>query len=196
MDTGKLHTSKLKMNEARIKGKISDTLAVFDLDDTLIISTAKIQVLDVKTGKVIKTLTPAEFNFFKPTAKHALSFGEFEDFEILKQASFITHVLEDLQKFYNSGVHVAIVTARSNSKMIRDFFLHNGIDIHPDLVIAVNDPAQKLTGNIAERKKEALHRMVEDGYKDFIFFDDNDDNLRLAKEVEKEKDVKVKTIKV
>ena len=27
-------------------------------------------------------------------------------------------------------------------------------------------------------------------------FDDNDDNLRLAKEIEKEKDVKVKTVKV
>ena len=185
-----------KVNEARIKGVVSERLAVFDLDDTLIISDAKIQVLDTKTGKVIKTLTPAEFNFFKPTSKHALSFSEFEDFEILKRASFITHVLEDLQKFYNSGVHVAIVTARSNSKMIRDFFLHNGIDIHSDLVIAVNDPSQKLKGNIAERKKEALHRLVEDGYKDLIFFDDNDDNLRLAKEIEKEKDVKVKTVKV
>lgn len=196
MDTRKLHKGNVKMNEARIKGKISDTLAVFDLDDTLIISSAKIQVLDVKTGKVLKNLTPAEFNFFKPSSKHSLSFSEFEDIDILKQASFITHVLEELQKFYNSGIHVAIVTARSNSKMIRDFFLHNGIDIHPDLVIAVNDPSQKLTGNIAERKKEALHRMVEDGYKDFIFFDDNEDNLRLAKEIEKEKDVKVKTIKV
>jgi hypothetical protein len=185
-----------KISEARIKGVVSETLAVFDLDDTLIISTAKIQVLDIKTGKVIKTLTPAEFNFFKPTSKHALSFSEFEDFEILKQAAFITNVMEDLLKFYNSGVHVAIVTARSDSKMIRDFFLHNGIDIHPDLVIAVNDPKQKLKGNIAERKKEALHRLVEDGYKDLIFFDDNDDNLRLAKEIEKEKDVTVKTIKV
>jgi hypothetical protein len=185
-----------KISEARIKGVVSETLAVFDLDDTLIISTAKIQVLDIKTGKVIKTLTPAEFNFFKPTSKHALSFSEFEDFDILKQAAFITNVMEDLLKFYNSGVHVAIVTARSDSKMIRDFFLHNGIDIHPDLVIAVNDPKQKLKGNIAERKKEALHRLVEDGYKDLIFFDDNDDNLRLAKEIEKEKDVTVKTIKV
>jgi len=185
-----------KVSEARIKGGISNTLAVFDLDDTLIISTAKIQVLDTRTGKVIKSLTPAEFNFFKPTSKHTLSFSEFEDFDILKQASFITDVLEQLKNFYNSGVHVAIVTARSNSKMVRDFFLHNGIDIHPDLVIAVNDPKHNLKGNIAERKKAALHQLVEDGYRDFILFDDNDDNLRLAKEVEKEKDVKVKTVKV
>ena len=133
-----------KISEARIKGVVSETLAVFDLDDTLIISTAKIQVLDIKTGKVIKTLTPAEFNFFKPTSKHALSFSEFEDFEILKQAAFITNVMEDLLKFYNSGVHFAIVTALSESKMIRDFFLHNGIDITPDLVLAVIDLKHKL----------------------------------------------------
>lgn len=184
------------MNEVNIKGKISSTLAVFDLDDTLILSTAKIQVLDSKTHKVIKTLSPAEFNFFKPSKKHTLSFSEFEDFEILKQSTFISHVLEDLKNFYKSGTHVAIVTARSNSAMVRDFFLHNDIDIHPELVIAVNDPKHNFKGSIAERKKEALHRLVEHGYKNFIFFDDNDDNLKLAKEVEKEKDVTVKTVKV
>ena len=52
------------MNEATIKGTSKGTLAVFDLDDTLIFSSAKIQVLNRK-GKVIKLLTPAEFNFFQ-----------------------------------------------------------------------------------------------------------------------------------
>lgn len=184
------------LNEIRIKGSSSNALAVFDLDDTLIVSSAKIQVLDKKTKNVIKTLTPSEFNFFKPTKNHALSFEEFEDFEILKKAEFIQHVLQELLKFYNLGVHVAIVTARSDSSMIRKFFLENGIDIHPDLVIAVNDPREKLSGSIAEKKKEALDRLIDSGYKDLIFFDDNEENLALAKEIEKEKDVTVKTVKV
>jgi FMN phosphatase YigB (HAD superfamily) len=185
-----------KLSEAIIKGGISSKLAVFDLDDTLIVSSAKIQVLDIKTGKVIKSLTPAEFNYFKPSKKHSLSFVEFEDIEILKKASFIIHVLEKLQRFYHSGIHVSIVTARSDSKMIREFFLINGIDIHPDLVIAVNDPKLGFKGSVAERKKEAIHRLVEEGYSEFVFFDDNEENLALAKEVEKEKNVKVETIKV
>ena len=78
-----------KLNEAIIKGKRSEKLAVFDLDDTLIISQAKILVLDPKTHKVIKTLTPAEYNFFKPNKKVNLSFKEFEDYDILKKSKFI-----------------------------------------------------------------------------------------------------------
>ena len=185
-----------KINEVLIKGKKSVTLAVFDLDDTLIISDAKIKVLDKKTSKELKSLTPAQFNFFKPNRKVQLSFDEFEDYEILKKSTIITEIMEKLLAFYASGVHVSIVTARSNTQMIRKFFLENGIDIHPDLVIAVNDPKFGFKGSIAEKKKEALHRLVEQGYYDFIFFDDNDENLMLAKEIEKEKDVKVKTVKV
>jgi hypothetical protein len=184
------------LNEALIKGKLSDTLAVFDLDDTLIISSAKINVLDPNTGEILKSLTPAEFNFFKPVKGSKMSFEEFESYEILKKAHFIMDVLEQLKDFYTKGVHVSIVTARSNSAMIRRFFYENGIDIHPDLVIAVNDPQYGFKGSIAERKKQALNGLVEQGYSDFIFFDDNEENLSLAKEIEKEKDVTVKTVKV
>lgn len=184
------------INEAIIKGKRSDTLAVFDLDDTLIISQAKIQVLDPKTHKVIKSLTPAEYNFFKPNKKVNLSFKEFEDYDILKKSHFIHEVLNKLLNYYNSGVHVAIVTARSDSKMIQRFFLENGIDIHDELVIAISDPKLPYKGSVAEKKKQALQSLIEQGYQDFIFFDDNEDNLRLAKELEKESDVTVKTVKV
>ena len=185
------------LNEATIKGGRSEKLAIFDLDDTLIISAAKIQVLNPKNGKVLKELTPAEFNYYThDDPKHTLSFDQFEDADILRKSTFIAEVINELLKFYNGGVHVSIVTARSNSALIRNFFLENGIDIHPDLVIAVNDPKYGFKGNIAERKKEAIHRFVEEGYNDFIFFDDNDDNLALAKEIQNEKDVKVQTVKV
>jgi hypothetical protein len=191
-----MSTINIIANEALIKGKHNEKLAVFDMDDTLIISAAMIQVLDINTGKVIKSLTPAQFNFFKPNKKTSLSFSEFEDYEILKKSKFIVEILNKLLNYYKSGVHVSIVTARSNSDMIRRFFLENGIDIHPDLVIAVNDPKYAFTGSVAQRKKQALLELVEQGYSDFIFFDDNHDNLILAKEIEKEKDVKVKTVKV
>jgi hydroxymethylpyrimidine pyrophosphatase-like HAD family hydrolase len=184
------------IKEATIKGVQPERLVIFDLDDTLIISDAKIKVLDPKNQNVIAELTPAEFNFFKPSKKSVLSFEDFESAEILRKAEFIQHVYEKLKKYYQTGVHVGIVTARSSSSLIRNFFLENGIDIHPELVIAVNDPKYKFTGNIAQRKKEAIHRLIDQGYRDFIFFDDNDENLQLAKETEKEKDVKVETIKV
>ena len=183
-------------NEATIKGHQSEKLVMFDLDDTIIISSAKIKILDPKTQQVIKELTPAEFNFFKPSKKTVLSFEDFESAEALKKSEFIIHVYDKLKDYYKSGVHVGIVTARSSSKLIRDFFLSNGIDIHPDLVIAVNDPQYGYTGSVAQKKKQAIHDLIEQGYQDFIFFDDNDENLQLAKETEKEKGVKVQTIKV
>ena len=184
------------MNETKIKGNQPGKLVIFDLDDTLIISSAKIKVLDPKTGKVIKELTPAEFNFFKPSKKSVLSFEDFESAEVLKKSEFIQYVYEKLKDYYKLGVHVGIVTARSSSQLIRDFFLSNGVDIHPDLVIAVNDPQYSFTGSVAVKKKQAILGLIEQGYDDFIFFDDNDENLKLAKEIEKEKDVKVETIKV
>lgn len=184
------------MNEAIIKGSTGGKLAVFDMDDTLIVSSAKIQILG-KSGKVVKSLTPAEFNFFKVNPKkHSLSFTEFEDEEILRDSVFITHILETLKDYYASGIHVCILTARSSSKLIRNFFLENGIDIHPDLVIAVNDPKYDFKGNIAQKKKEALKLLITSGYNDFIFFDDNQENLDHAKELEKEDDVSVQTVKV
>ena len=193
MDHRGLHTF---LNEVTIKGKRSNRLAIFDLDDTLIISAAKIKVLNPKTGKILKELTPAEFNYYTHNPKHTLSFTDFEDADILRKSTFILDVMEKLLNFYKKGIHVSIVTARSNSKLIRNFFLENGIDIHPELVIAVNDPAHKLKGSVAEKKKQAIHELVEHGYNDLIFFDDNEENLALAKEIEFEKNVKVETVKV
>lgn len=184
------------LNEAVIKGDQPNRLIVFDLDDTLIISSAKIKVLDSKNQKVILELTPAEFNHYTHDPKNTLSFAEFEDAEVLRKSSFITEIMDQLLNYYNNGIHVSIVTARSNSKLIREFFLENGIDIHPELVIAVNDSQYKFTGSIAQRKKQAIQKLIDDGYNDFIFFDDNDENLQLAKEIEKEKDVTIQTIKV
>ena len=200
MDGRRIHNQSavksIAANEAIIKGGKSEKLVMFDLDDTIIISAAKIKVLAPKTGKVLKELTPAEFNSYVHKGKGTLSFSDFEDAAVLRKSVFITSIFDQLLKFYNSGVHVGIVTARSSSSLIRNFFLENGIDIHPSLVIAVNDPQYKFTGNVAEKKKQAIHTLVDQGYKDFIFFDDNEENLTLAKEVENEKDVKVQTVKV
>ena len=197
MERRNLH-KKYPITEAVISGKSSQKIAVFDLDDTLIISSAKIAILNPETNKVIKTMTPAEFNHFKEmgTVPYKLSFHEFEDYDILKNSTWIFSVMRQLLNFYNTGWHVSIVTARSDAKMIKKFFDENGIRIHTDLVYAVNDPAFKFVGSIPERKKQAIHQLVDAGYKEFIFFDDHDENLILAKEVENERGVTVKTVKV
>lgn len=181
-----------------IKGNNSTTLVVFDLDDTLIVTQAKIKVLDKKTRKIIKELTPAEFNEFGDnTKRQVLSFEDFTNPEILEQGEMIHNIFRFLKNWYKRGIPISIVTARSSSDMIRNFFLKKGIDIHPELVIAVNDPKFSFVGAIEEKKKQALLSLIDKGFSHLIFFDDHAKNLEEAKSIERlRKDVTVSVYKV
>jgi hydroxymethylpyrimidine pyrophosphatase-like HAD family hydrolase len=180
----------------KIKGIENDKLVVFDLDDTLVKTDARVKILNPKTKEVMKELTPEEFNTFASKKGHVLNFDDFDSLPILRQGQIIHEIFEILKKSYEKKIAVAIVTARSSSEMVRDFFLENGIDIHPDLVIAINDPQFGYKGSIAERKKEAIHDLIDLGFKDLTFFDDNEENLKLAKEASGYKKAKVHTIHV
>jgi hypothetical protein len=180
----------------KLKNIKKNKLVIFDLDDTLVKTDAKTKIVDPKTGKVIRELTPEEFNKFKKTRKHIINYDDFESPEILRQGKIIKSVFSKLVRYYKNSVPVAILTARSSKDLVRNFFLENGIDIHPSLVVAVHDPSCPYEGSIPERKQQAIEDFVEDGYTDLIFFDDDEDNLRLAKEVETHIDCKIKIIKV
>ena len=180
----------------KIKGKESEKILVFDLDDTLVRTDAKIKILNRKTKEVLRELTPQEFNQFEKKKGHILNFDDFDSAELLRQGKMIHEIFEILKKSYSKKIPVAILTARSSSELVRDFFLQNGIDIHPELVIAINDPQFKHEGSIPERKKKAIQELIDLGFKDLTFFDDHEDNLKLAKEAEGYKGAKVKTIKV
>lgn len=181
-----------------IKGvDTGNRLVIFDLDDTLVKTDAKIKIVDRHTGKVLKEMTPQEFNTFESKSKrHVLNFDDFLNPEILRQGRFIHKIFSKLKSYYKKGIPVSIVTARSSSKLIRDFFLDNGIDIHPQLVIAINDPQYSYSGSIADRKKQAIKDLVDLGFKNLTFFDDSEDNLRLAKELEGYKEASIKLVKV
>lgn len=180
----------------KLKDIKSDKIIIFDLDDTLVKTDAKIRILNAKTHEVIKELTPEQFNNFVKKKHHVMDFDDFDSPALLRQGRVIHEIFEILKSSYQEGIPVAILTARSDSELVRNFFLENGIDIHPDLVIAINDPQFKYTGSIAERKKKAIEDLVDDGYTNLTFFDDNEDNLRLAQSVTGYKDAKVNTIHV
>lgn len=86
------------MNEGiTIHGKTSNKLFIFDLDDTLIVSDAKIKVLDGTTGKIIKELTPAEYNYYVQKGNTLLNFDDFRNYGILKK-SRLTKYMSVLKK--------------------------------------------------------------------------------------------------
>jgi len=186
------------LNEARRPGKPyhGSKILVFDLDDTLVISSAKIKVCNKKTGECY-SLTPEEFNTYEKGEHEELDFNEFKSLEIMKAGKMIDYYLKIFKEAYRSKIAVGIVTARDDRKMIYKWLReHVGFRIDNDLIFAVNDPVHKFKGSISDRKKEAFKELIEMGYNDLQFYDDDDANLKLVKSLEDEYDgISISTIK-
>lgn len=93
-------------------------LTIFDIDDTLFHTTAKIAVL--KNGKKVKELTNQEFNTYKLKDGEEFDFGEFKNAEkfykeskpIQKMLDTAKAILRRVEKKPDS--QVVIITARNN----------------------------------------------------------------------------------
>jgi FMN phosphatase YigB (HAD superfamily) len=186
------------LNEVNRPGKPyhGSKILVFDLDDTLVISSAKIKVCNKKTGECY-SLTPEEFNTYEKGEHEELNFDEFKSLEIMKAGKLIDYYLKIFKEAYRSGIAVGIVTARDDRNMIWTWLReHVGYRIDKDLIFAVNDPIHKYKGNISDRKKAAFKDLIEMGYSDMQFYDDDDANLKLVKSLENEFDgINISTIK-
>ena len=173
-----------------------NSIIIFDLDDTLVVTNAKILVKDALTGETFD-LTPQEFNEYEKQPHHEVDYKQFNDPNILKAGRLVQWVLNILQSAYESGTAVGIITARDNKSLVRNFLLSHGIDIHPKLIYAVSDPDFGFDGTIAERKKEAFRRLINKGFKHFTFYDDDRKNLELAKSLEDDfTEITMKTRKI
>jgi hypothetical protein len=162
------------------------SIVVFDLDDTLVITNAKIKVCNHKTGECF-ALTPEEFNDYEKHPDHYLDFDDFKSLEIMKAGELIHYYLKILADAYKMKRAVGIVTARDDREMIYKWMKeHVGFHIAKDLIYAINDPVHKFSGSIADKKKQAFREIIERGYTNIQFFDDDQHNLTLVKSLEKE----------
>jgi len=186
------------LNEVNRKGKPyhGSKIIVFDLDDTLVITDAKIKVCDKKSGECF-SLTPEEFNEYESNPDHELDFDDFKSLEIMKAGKMIDYYLKIFKEAYKMKLAVGIVTARDDQKMIYRWLReHVGFKIDKDLIFAVNDPVHKFKGGISDRKKAAFIELMELGYTDFQFYDDDTANLKLVKSLESEYEgISISTIK-
>lgn len=160
-------------------------ITVFDLDDTLIVTKSKIRVSNPKTGFSAE-LTPQQFNEFERREHDEMDFSDFKNLEILKAGLIIEWVFSILKRTLSKGNPVGIITARDDAKLIYNFFTYHGVHINPSYIFAINDPTADFTGKIAERKKQAFIKLMELGFKRFTFFDDDKENIKIAKSLTKE----------
>ena len=61
-------------------------LTIFDIDDTLFVSKARVIVKNTNTGKT-KALTPQEFNTYKLRRNEEYDYGEFKSAKIFYQTA-------------------------------------------------------------------------------------------------------------
>jgi FMN phosphatase YigB (HAD superfamily) len=167
------------------------TICIFDLDDTLVKTDAKIRVYQKETGDLLHSLTPEQFNDFVNHG-HTLDFEDFNDLQILLSGHLMeknVKILRDLALRHPIGM----ITARSHLNSVLEFIYQKRLPINEDLVFVVNDEDSPFEGSVAERKKQAFEQLIKRGYNNFIYYDDNLDNLEAAKSLEKDYEVNIET---
>jgi hypothetical protein len=177
------------------KGKF-ESITIFDVDDTLVVTKSKIKVTDTNTGKTFE-LTPAEFNEFEKHEHHDMDFSDFKNLDILKAGRIIDKIFNILKETMDKGRRVGIITARDDRNLIYQFLLHHGVVVNPQYIFAINDPALGFQGKVSDKKKEAFIEFIKMGFRDFIFYDDDMENIKIANSLDKEiEGIRIKTKRV
>tara|TARA_Y100000310_G_scaffold340160_1_gene435009 strand:- start:203 stop:706 length:504 start_codon:yes stop_codon:yes gene_type:complete len=149
---------------------------VFDFDDTLAFTDAKVKVDYIGrwiTGSY--DLKPSEFN------THKLREGESFDFSDFDKPSFIlngtpTKLIDLAREVCSEGHSVFILTARTNcvASAIAEFLALHGV-----VASEVHCVGSGKGGDIAKAKRKVLLSIIEN-FDRVWFFDDDDRNIALA----------------
>jgi|SRR6056300_1324987 len=159
-------------------------LTIFDIDDTLFHTTAKIAV--IKDGKKIKDLTNQQFNTYKLKAGEKFDFGQFKDADKFYRESQPIHKMLDKAKAIlrnvgkKPGSRIVVITARNdfnNKQKFLKTFTKYGLDmrkIRVERAGKIND-----ISNVALKKVVIIRNYLNTGnFKRVRLFDDSMANLR------------------
>ena len=162
------------------KSKIG--LSIFDIDETLFHSKAKVLVF--KDEKVIKTLDNKQYNSYRLKKGESFNYGQFKSAKIFKETSTpIAKVIKRAKRIIHfatrKGSKVIIVTARQDmddKKLFKETFLAQGIDIGRVYVERAGNIGKKTA---SENKVVIFKRYLDTGrYARIRLFDDDKNNLK------------------
>lgn len=176
------------IDEDRVQQGRQD-LVIFDIDDTLMHTTAKIRV--IKNGKVVRELSNQEFNSYELAPGEKFDFGEFRSAAKFRQESQpIEPMVRKLKTIlaYHPKAQVIMLTARAdfdNKKMFLQTFSDLGIDMSRVHVHrAGNLPGDAIP---AEKKAVWVRRYLDSGRYDHVrLYDDSMSNLTVFKSLAQE----------
>jgi hypothetical protein len=165
-------------------------LTVFDLDETLFHTKAKIKVIE--DGKVVHSLDNQQYNSYKLKQGQSFDYGEFRSAEVFEKTStpvakMIGKARAIIHNAFARGSKVIISTARADFDN-KEVFLRaldaHGIDTSK---IHVERAGNFNLGSSAKNKKVIFRKYLRSGlYKRIRFFDDDTNNLTSFKSLQKE----------
>ena len=179
-----------KFNEF-LAEKAGKGLTIFDIDDTMFVSKAKVRVQNTNTGK-IKELTPQEYNNYKLGNNEVWDYGEFKSAKLFyKTATPIARMIEKAKAIIKNatarGSKVIIVTARADMDN-KDLFIKT-FEAHG---IPMKNVYVERAGNVGGKNSAANKTVVFKKYLDtnkyarVRLFDDHMDNLKALLDLKKE----------
>jgi len=166
-------------------------LTIFDIDDTMFISKARVLVKNKNNTKE-KPLTPQEFNSYKLAKDEYFDFGEFRSSKIFYQtatpiARMVAKAKAIIKNATAKGSKVIVVTARSDMDdkdlFIKTFEAH-GIPMNNVYV----ERAGNMSGKNSAANKSIIFRkyLKTDEYARVRLFDDHKENLDALLDLKRE----------
>lgn len=168
----------------------SKGLTIFDIDDTMFKSKARV-IVKSKSGKR-KALSPQDFNSYKLGKDEEFDFGEFKSSQIFYQtatpiANMVAKAKAIIKNATKAGSKVIIVTARSDMDdkdlFIKTFEAH-GIPMKNVYV----ERAGNMSGKNSAANKSIIFRkyLKTDEYARVRLFDDHKENLDALLDLKRE----------
>jgi FMN phosphatase YigB (HAD superfamily) len=164
-------------------------LVIFDIDDTLLHTTAKIRV--IKDGRPVRELTNQEFNNYELQPGEEFDFGEFRDAEKFnKESQPIKPMIHKLKTIlaHSPNSEVIMLTARADFDD-RDKFLKTFTNLGIDMSRVHVHRAGNLPGDAipAEKKAVYVRNYAKTGrYAHIRLYDDSRSNLSVFKSLKSE----------
>lgn len=147
---------------------------VFDFDDTLATTTARIKVMD--GAGLVTHVQPRDFSSFQLNRGEFFDFTEFRDDRFIKDANptFLMHLAQEVS---GEDQDVYILTAREDDSAdaIQSFLANYNVDAKT--IHCVGGTKE----TIPQKKKEMLLTIMQK-YDKIYYYDDSSDNIETAPE--------------